>query len=165
MGKKKKLKVPVTAGVRALRASGAAFEPHLYAYEPRGGTAVSSRELGVDEHAVIKTLVMQDDEGGPLVVLMHGDREVATGTLARAIGVRSVTPCPPEVAQKHSGYQVGGTSPFGLKKALPIYAERGISELDRIWINGGKRGFLVSMTPQTLAQVVAVEWVDAAQPV
>jgi Cys-tRNA(Pro) deacylase len=160
----KKAKHPVTAGIRALRAAKVAFEPHLYPYQERGGTAVSSRELGVDEHAVIKTLVMQDEAGNPLVVLMHGDCEVATGPLAKQIGCKKVTPCDPKTAQRHSGYQVGGTSPFGLKKAMPVYAERTIAELERIWINGGKRGFLVSLNPQDAASVVDIEWVDAAQP-
>lgn len=161
MGKKDK--APVTAAVRELRAHGVDFEPHLYRYVERGGTAVSSQELGVDEHRVIKTLVMEDDDGAPLVVLMHGDREVATGVLARQIGARKVTPCAPAVAEKHSGYQTGGTSPFGLRTSMPIYAERTIGELDRIYINGGKRGFLVSLSPSVLADVLRVTWVDAAQ--
>ncbi len=161
---KKKLKMPVTAGVRALRAAGAEFSPHLYAYEERGGTSVSSAALGVDEHAVIKTLVMEDDAGVPLVVLMHGDCEVATGVLAREIGVRKVTPCRPDRAEKHSGYQVGGTSPFGLRTAMPIYAERTIAQLPLVFINGGKRGFLVSLSPDVLVAVTGLQWVDAAQP-
>jgi Cys-tRNA(Pro) deacylase len=163
MGKKKR-KVPVTAGVRALRSAGVAFDPHLYPYETRGGTAVSSAALGVDEHAVIKTLVMADETGAPMVILMHGDREVATGVLARTLGARKVSPCDPPTAQRHSGYQVGGTSPFGLRTAMPIYAERTIGELDRLYINGGKRGFLVSMAPAALTSAIDVIWVDAAQP-
>ena len=119
------------------------FTEHEYRYEERGGTAVSSRELGVDEHIVIKTLVMEDERKQPLIVLMHGDREVSTKNLARQIGVKTVTPCAPEVAQKHTGYLVGGTSPFGTRKSLPVYLERSIADLDRIYINGGARGFLV----------------------
>ncbi len=160
----KQLKIPVTAAIRALRAASAEFEPHLYTYEERGGTAASSRELGVDEHAVIKTLVMQDDTGAPLVVLMHGDCEVATGVLAKAIGCKKVTPCDPATAERHSGYQVGGTSPFGLRHAMPVYAESSIAELDRLYINGGKRGLLVSMIPDELVRVLDPVWVEAAQP-
>lgn len=160
----KKDKVPVTAGVRALRAARVPFQVCLYDYQERGGTAASSAALGVPEHSVIKTLVMEDDTGAPLVVLMHGDREVATGVLARAIGVRRVSPCRPEVAQKHSGYQVGGTSVFGLRTPMPVFGESSIAGLERIWINGGKRGFLVSLDPGDIERVVDVTWVDAAQP-
>ena len=161
MGKKEK--TPVTTGVRALRAANAEFDTHLYRYEERGGTTVSSRELGVEEHSVIKTLVMQDNTGEPLIVLMHGDLEVATGVLASAIGRKKVTPCDPKTAQKHSGYQVGGTSPFGLRTEMTVYAESTIQLLDRLYVNGGKRGFLVSMTPAELERVVAPVWVDVAQ--
>jgi len=161
---KKSLKIPVTAAVRVLREQKVDFEPFLYDYVERGGTAASSAALGVDEHAVVKTLVLEDEGGSPLVVLMHGDREVATGVLAKAIGRRQVRPCAPETAQKHSGYQVGGTSPFGLRKAMPIYAQESIRALPRLWINGGKRGFLVSLTPAALEAVLAPVWVDAAQP-
>ncbi len=157
-------KAPVTPAVRALRDAKVEFEPHLYPYEERGGTAASSAALGVDEHAVIKTLVMEDQDGAPLVVLMHGDREVAVGTLAKQLGKKRISPCNPDTAQRHSGYQVGGTSPFGLKRAMPIYAERSIQQLDRLWINGGKRGFLVSMTPADLVHAASPIWVDAAQP-
>ena len=157
-------KAPVTPAVRALRDAKIDFEPHLYPYEERGGTAASSAALGVAEHAVIKTLVMEDQDGAPLVVLMHGDREVAVGTLAKQLGKKRISPCNPDTAQKHSGYQVGGTSPFGLKRAMPIYAERTIQQLDRLWINGGKRGFLVSLTPADLVRAAAPTWVDAAQP-
>lgn len=138
------------------------FSEHEYRYEERGGTAVSSRELGVDEHSVIKTLVMEDDRKKPLIVLMHGDREVSTKNLARQIGVKTVTPCAPDVAQRHSGYMVGGTSPFGTRKAMPIYMERTIADLDRIYINGGRRGFLVSMAPADLIRVLSPTPVDAS---
>ena len=160
----KKPKYPVTAAVRALRAANAEYEPHLYAYEPKGGTAVSSRELGVEEHSVIKTLVMEDQDGTPLVVLMHGDRQVATGLLAKQIGAKKITPCDPDRAQKHSGYQVGGTSPFGLARPMKVFAEATIQDLPALFINGGKRGFLVSMSGQELARILEPVWVEAAQP-
>jgi Cys-tRNA(Pro) deacylase len=155
-------KLPTTAAVRVLRASGVAFTAHPYAYEERGGTEVSARELGVSEHAVIKTLVMEDDAKRPLVVLMHGDREVSTKNLARFLGVKSVAPCAPAVADRHSGYQVGGTSPFGLKRAMPIYMERSIAELPYIYVNGGRRGLLVGMAPADLIRVLGPVPVDAA---
>src|SRR5215218_4455395 len=129
-------KHPVTAAVRVLRDHGVDFTHHPYEYEERGGTAVSARELGVAEHAVIKTLVMEDDARKPMVVLMHGDREVSTRNLARQLGVKSVAPCEPAVADRHSGYQVGGTSPFGTKRAMPVYMQATILELPRIYING-----------------------------
>jgi len=147
-------KAPVTPAVRVLRERGVVFTDHLYNYEERGGTAVSARELGVDEHAVVKTLVMEDDAKKPLVVLMHGDMQVSTKELARLIGVKAVMPCNPEVAQRHSGYMVGGTSPFGTRKAMPVYLERSILDLDRIWINGGKRGYLVGLAPQDVVGVL-----------
>lgn len=149
-----KEKTPVTAAVRALRAAGVSFSDHLYSYEEKGGTAVSSRELGVDEHCVIKTLVMENDAKQPLIVLMHGDRQVSTKELARQIGVRSVEPCRPEVAQKHTGYLVGGTSPFGVRRQMPVYVEESILVLPLIYINGGKRGYLVGLTPAELQRVV-----------
>jgi Cys-tRNA(Pro) deacylase len=138
------------------------FTEHEYRYEARGGTAVSSRALGVPEHAVIKTLVMEDEQKRPLIVLMHGDREVSTKNLARQIGRKTVSPCAPEVAQKHTGYLVGGTSPFGTRKHIPVYLERSIAELDRIYINGGRRGFLVAVSPADLARVLSPTLVDAA---
>lgn len=147
-------KVPSTNATRLLKQHGVPFEEHLYRYEEKGGTAVSARELGVPEHAVIKTLVFEDDRKQPLLILMHGDREVSTKELARQIGARSVQPCAPAVADKHSGYQVGGTSPFGTRKAMPVYAEATIFELERIWINGGSKGFLVSLAPQALKEVL-----------
>jgi Cys-tRNA(Pro) deacylase len=151
-----------TPAVHFLRQHAVAFSEHEYRYEERGGTAVSSRELGVAEHAVIKTLVMEDERKQPLIVLMHGDREVSTKNLARQIGAKTVTPCAPDVAQKHSGYLVGGTSPFGTRKKMPIYLERSIVDLDRIYINGGARGFLVSLSPADLVRAVAPTLVDAA---
>jgi len=154
---------PVTAAVRVLRERGVDFSHHPYAYEERGGTAVSARELGVPEHAVIKTLVMEDEAKRPLVALMHGDREVSTKALARAIGVKTIAPCAPADADRHSGYQVGGTSPFGTRKAMPVYAQRTIVDLPRVYINGGKRGYLVGMAPADLVRVLAPTLVDIAQ--
>ena len=141
-------KLPVTPAIRLLNQHKIEFSGHLYAYEDKGGTAVSSRELGVDEHAVVKTLVMEDDNRQPLIVLMHGDRQVSTKELARIIGCKSVSPCTPQVADKHSGYQVGGTSPFGTRKVMPVYMEETIATLPKIYINGGKRGFLVGIDPR-----------------
>ncbi|HLL16514.1 MAG TPA: Cys-tRNA(Pro) deacylase [Pyrinomonadaceae bacterium] len=151
---------PVTAAVRLLRERKVEFEPHLYAYEERGGTRHSADALGVDEHAVVKTLVMETEARKPLVVLMHGDREVSTKNLARAIGAKSVQPCDPAKAQKHTGYLVGGTSPLGTRTRLPVYAERTIFELPKIYINGGKRGFLVSLDPQDLRALLPIEEVE-----
>ena len=155
-------KYPVTQAVRALRAANIAFEAHEYAYVEKGGTAASSAALGVPEHHVIKTLVFEDDAKEPLIVLMHGDKQVSTRNLARQIGARSVQPCKPEVADRHSGYQVGGTSPFGTRRAMKIYMERTILDLPRIWINGGRRGFLVSLDPKEAARVLAPVLVDVA---
>lgn len=153
---------PVTPAVRLLREKKIEFEPHLYAYEERGGTRHSAESLGVDEHAVVKTLVMETEARKPLVVLMHGDCEVSTKNLARSIGVKSVQPCDPQTAQKHTGYLVGGTSPLGTRARLPVYAERTIFELPKIYINGGKRGFLVSLNPSDLRALLPVEEVEAA---
>jgi Cys-tRNA(Pro) deacylase len=147
-------KHPVTAAVRVLREHGVAFTHHPYDYEERGGTEVSARELNVPEHSVIKTLVMEDDAQRPLVVLMHGDREVSTKNLARLLGVKSVTPCGPATADRHSGYQVGGTSPFGTRRAMPVYMERTIADLPYVYINGGRRGYLVGMAPAELVRVL-----------
>ena len=138
------------SAIPVLKKHHVSFTEHEYRYEDRGGTAVSSRELGVEEHAVIKTLVMEDEMKRPLIILMHGDREVSTKNLARQIGAKAVTPCAPDVAQRHTGYMVGGTSPFGTRKPLPVYMERTIAELDRLYVNGGRRGFLVSMTPAVI---------------
>ena len=152
---------PVTPAVRALREKKLDFEPHLYDYEERGGTRHSAESLGVAEHAVVKTLVMETDARKPLIVLMHGDREVSTKQLARVIGAKSVQPCDPQTAQKHTGYLVGGTSPLGTRNVLPVYAERTIFELPRIYINGGKRGFLVSLDPRALRELLPIEEVEA----
>ena len=149
------------SAIPILKKHGVAFTEHEYRYEERGGTAVSSRELGVDEHSVIKTLVMEDENKKPLIVLMHGDREVSTKNLARQMGAKTVSPCAPDVAQRHTGYMVGGTSPFGTRKALPVFMEKTIAELDRIYINGGRRGFLVSMSPADLIRVLSPTLVDA----
>ena len=151
-----------TGAIAMLRKHGVAFTEHSYRYEERGGTAVSSRELGVDEHHVIKTLVMEDERGQPLIVLMHGDREVSTKNLARQIGRKTIAPCAPDVAQRHTGYVVGGTSPFGTRKAMPIFMERSIADLERIYINGGRRGFLVSMAPASLIRILSPTAVDAS---
>lgn len=151
---------PVTPAVRLLREKRVAFEPRLYEYEERGGTRHSSESLGVEEHAVVKTLVMETEARKPLIVLMHGDREVSTKQLARTLGVKSVSPCDPATAQKHTGYLVGGTSPFGTRAKLPVYVERTIFELPKIYINGGKRGFLVEIEPKDLREVLPVEEVE-----
>jgi len=147
-------KVPSTNATRLLKSAGVDYTEHLYRYEDKGGTAVSARELGVDEHAVIKTLVFEDDRKQPFIILMHGDRDVSVKELARQIGAKSVQPCKPDVADRHSGYQVGGTSPFGTRKAMPVYAEATVFELDRIWINGGAKGFLVSLEPSALTALL-----------
>jgi len=154
----------VTSAIRMLRAQGVTFTEHPYRYEERGGTAVSARELGVDEHLVVKTLVMEDEARRPLVVLMHGDRSVSTKELARQIGRKTVRPCEPAVAQRHTGYLVGGTSPFGTLKRLPTYVERSILALDAIYINGGRRGFLVRLAPGELTRVLGALPVDVAMP-
>jgi Cys-tRNA(Pro) deacylase len=154
--------VSATPAVHQLKQHQVPFTEHEYRYEERGGTAVSSRELGVDEHLIIKTLVMEDERKQPLIVLMHGDREVSTKNLARQIGAKMVTPCAPEAAQKHTGYLVGGTSPFGTRKSLPVYLERSIADLDRIYINGGRRGFLVALSPKDLVRVLSPAFVEAS---
>ena len=148
--------------VRVLRQHRVDFTPHLYAWEAHGGTAASARHLAVDEHLVIKTLIFEDEAKKPLCILMHGDREVSARNLARQIGAKSVAPCAPAVADRHSGYQVGGTSPFGLKRAMPIYFEKGIAELPRIYINGGARGFLVGIDPAELVRVLKPTPVEVA---
>ena len=150
-----KEKMPATAAIRVLRAAGAAYTGHPYDYEEKGGTAVSARELGVDEHCVVKTLVMEDDRKRPLIVLMHGDRQVSTKELARSIGAKSVTPCSPEAANRHSGYAVGGISPFGTRHTMPVYMEETILDLPKIYINGGRRGFLVGMRPADVARILS----------
>ena len=155
-------KAPSTAATRLLRERGVEYTEHLYRYEEHGGTAVSSRELGVEEHAVVKTLVMEDEAGAPLVVLMHGDREVSTKALARQLGKREIRICRPEVANRHSGYLVGGTSPLGTRKAMPVCMERTILELPRVYVNGGSRGFLVGVAPKDLAALLRPTLVDVA---
>ena len=150
---------PATAWLRERRLP---FTEHVYDYVEHGGTTESARQLGVDEHAVIKTLVMQDERARPLIVLMHGDRQVSTKNLARQIGVKSIQACTPEVAQRHSGYQLGGTSPFGTRKAMPIYVERSVLALPRICINGGRRGYLVGIEPRVLIDQLAAGPVDCA---
>jgi Cys-tRNA(Pro) deacylase len=158
-----KKKTPSTAALRQLKQSGVAFELRLYTYVERGGTRASSEALGVPEHQVIKTLVFEDDRHKPLVVLMHGDRQVSAKALARRLGLRSVSPCSPEVAQRHSGYKVGGTSPFGMRKALPVYVEASILELDTLLINGGGRGLLVELSPSVLTELLQATPVSVAR--
>ncbi len=145
-----------------LKAHGVAYTEHEYDYVEHGGTEVSSRALGVPERAVVKTLVMQDEGGKPLLVLMHGDRKVSTKNLARQAGVKRIEPCRPEAAQRHSGYQIGGTSPFGTRKPLRVYLERSVLELPKIYINGGRRGFLVGMAPGEIVRVLQPSLVEVA---
>ena len=159
---KKPAHVSETPATQFLRRHGVAFTEHVYEYVEHGGTAESSRQLGVPEAEVVKTLVMQDERGQPLIVLMHGDKQVSTKNLARALGVKSVEPCAPDVAQRHSGYQVGGTSPFGLKKAMPVVVEATVLALPRICINGGRRGYLVGIAPQVLADLLGAKPVSCA---
>jgi Cys-tRNA(Pro) deacylase len=154
--------VSETPATQALKQAGVAYTEHLYEYVDHGGTGESARQLGVPEHDVVKTLVMQDDKAQPLIVLMHGDCQVSTKNLAREIGAKAVEPCKPEVAQRHSGYLVGGTSPFGTRKALPVFVEASVLALPRIYINGGRRGYLVGIDPQVLVDVVAARPVHCA---
>jgi Cys-tRNA(Pro) deacylase len=158
-------RMPSSPAVLALRAAGVEFTPHFYTYEDRGGTTVSARALGVDEHAVVKTLVMQDETARPCLVLMHGDREVSTKMLARILGVKRIEPCRPEVAERHTGYRVGGTSPFGTRKKLPVYLEQTVLALPKIYINGGSRGFLVGIAPQALLDLLNPEPVSVGTTV
>ena len=151
-----------TPAIHYLRKHDVPFTEHAYRYELRGGTRVSARELGVDEHAIIKTLVMEDERREPLIVLMHGDREVSTKELARQTGRKTITPCEPGVAQIHTGYLVGGTSPFGTRKTLPIYLERSVLETDMVYVNGGRRGFLVALAPREIDRVLRPVLVDVA---
>jgi Cys-tRNA(Pro) deacylase len=152
---KKGAHVSETPATQFLRRHGVSFTEHVYDYVEHGGTAESSRQIGVPENEVVKTLVMQDERARPLIVLMHGDKQVSTKSLARQIGVKSVEPCKPEVAQRHSGYMVGGTSPFGLRKAMPVYVEETVLVLPRICINGGRRGYLVGIAPRVLTELLA----------
>ncbi len=156
-------KSPVTPAIRFLRENQVDFIEHPYTYEEGGGTEVAARCLGVDEHRVIKTLVMEDDQKKPFIVLMHGDKQVSTKNLAREIGVKSVTPCDPEVALRHTGYMVGGTSPFGTKKPLPVYVEETILSLPRIYINAGRKGLLFEMSPTDLVKVLKPQPVKVAR--
>jgi Cys-tRNA(Pro) deacylase len=151
-----------TPATQFLRSHGVEFSEHFYDYVERGGTAASSGALGVPEHEVVKTLVMEDENGAPLIVLMHGDRSVSTKNLARQADRKRVEPCKPEVAQRHTGYQVGGTSPFGTRKAMPVYMERSILDLERIYINGGRRGFLVRLAPPEIVRTLAPRLVEVA---
>ena len=160
--KEKHAHVSETPATQLLRQHGVAFTEHPYDYVEHGGTAESARQLGLDEHAVVKTLVMQDQDARPLIVLMHGDCTVSTKNLARQIGAKNVEPCKPEVASRHSGYLVGGTSPFGTRKAMPVYIEESILALARIAINGGRRGFLVQIDPQVCLQLLAARPVQCA---
>ncbi len=148
-------KLPVTPAIRLLRDKKVPFAPHLYAYEEKGGTAVCARELDVPEHSVVKTLIMEDDGGNALIVLMHGDLQVSTRELARSLGVKSIAPCRPDKATRLTGYQVGGTSPFGTKQSIPVYMEETILDLPEIYINGGKRGFLVSISPHDAERILS----------
>jgi Cys-tRNA(Pro) deacylase len=147
-------KFPITPAIRFLRENRVDFIECPYKYEEEGGTEVAARVLGVDEHQVIKTLVMEDDQKKPLIVLMHGDRQVSTKALARVIGVKSVIPCTPETALKHTGYKVGGISPFGIRKSLPIYVEESILSLPKIFINAGRRGLLCGISPTDLVRIL-----------
>ncbi|MFP6556822.1 Cys-tRNA(Pro) deacylase [Paraburkholderia sp. B3] len=154
--------VSETPATQMLRRAGIAFGEHPYEYVEHGGTEESARQLGVDEHRVVKTLVMEDERAKPLIVLMHGDRKVSTKNLARQIGAKRVEPCKPEVANRHSGYLVGGTSPFGTKKTMPVYVESTVLELDEIWLNGGRRGYLVSLAPAVLVSLLDAKPVQCA---
>jgi Cys-tRNA(Pro) deacylase len=156
------MKTTATPATDFLAKHGVTYTEHYYEYVEHGGTGVSSQALGVPEHHVVKTLVMETDKGDPVVVLMHGDRKVSTKELARAAGVKRIFPSRPEVAQRHSGYLVGGTSPFGTRKKMPVYLERSVLALDRIYINGGRRGYLLGMEPSVLTRVLSPTLVDVA---
>jgi Cys-tRNA(Pro) deacylase len=158
----KKDHVSETPATQLLKARGVTYTEHVYNYVDHGGTTESARQLGVDEHHVVKTLVMEDDDAKPLIVLMHGDRQVSTKNLARQIATKKVAPCKPEVAQRHSGYLVGGTSPFGTRKAMPVYVEQSVLLLPKIYINGGRRGYLVGIAPQVLIDLLNAKPVQCA---
>jgi len=149
-----KNKIPMTPAIRMLKENGVDFISCPYKYEERGGTKAASRELGIDEHVTIKTIVMEDDVKNPFIILMHGDKEISTKNMARALGSKTVAPCNPQTAQKHTGYLVGGTSPFGTKRRLPIYAEESIISLPKIYINAGRKGLLVEMSPEDLVKIL-----------
>lgn len=153
-------RLPSTPALRLLRAEKVDFEAHPYRYVDAGGTAWFAQQAGVDEHLVIKTLIMEDDRGDPVIVLMHGDCEVSTRTLARHMGCKSVEPCRPTVADRHSGYQVGGTSPFATRREMPVYAHAGIADLDRVYINAGSRGLIVSMATEDMVRLLSPQWVE-----
>ena len=157
-------RISQTPATKWLASQGIRFSEHVYDYVERGGAGEGARQLGVDPHAVIKTLIMQDQNGSPLVVLMHGDCQVSTKALAREIAVKSVAPCSPQAAQRHSGYLVGGTSPFGLRKSMPVFVEASVLDLPRILINGGRRGFLLGMDPALLVELLAARPVNCALP-
>jgi Cys-tRNA(Pro) deacylase len=159
---KKQTHVSETPATQFLRQHGVSFTEHVYDYVEHGGTSESSRQLGVPEHQVVKTLVMQDERAQPLIVLMHGDKQVSTKNLARQIGAKSVEPCKPDVAQRHSGYMVGGTSPFGTKKEMPVYVEDTVLALPSICINGGRRGYLVGIAPSVLSELLKAKSVSCA---
>lgn len=160
MGEKKG---PVTSAVRVLRKAGVTFEEHPYEYVDSGGTAAFAAQQGVDEHLVIKTLIMEDESANPLIVLMFGDREVSTKALAREMRVKQIGPCDPTTADRHSGYRVGGTSPFGTRRSMPVYCERGIAELPRIYVNGGKRGYIVSLDTRDALRLLSPKLVPIAR--
>ena len=157
-----KAKIPITAAVRLLKAENVVYAEHLYDYQEKGGTPVAARALGVDEHAVVKTLVMEDARKQPLIVLMHGDRQVSTKNLARAIGVKHIGPCTPETAERHSGYRIGGTSPFGTRKPIPVYLEKTILDLPLVYVNGGHRGYLLGLAPADVVRVLKPTLVEVA---
>lgn len=149
-----KEKFPTTQAIRALKESGVNFSLHFYKFEEKGGTTVAAKELNVDEYLVIKTLVMEVDNGDPLLILMHGNKKVSTKALARALGVKTVKPCESLIAHKHTGYFVGGISPFGTKKPLKVYVEASVMELPKIYINAGKKGLLAEMSPHDLSRIL-----------
>jgi len=155
-------RAPETPATQFLHKHRVAHSDHLYEYEEHGGTSVSARELNVPEHSVIKTLVMEDEAAHPLIVLMHGDRQVSTKELARQLGAKKISPCTPETAQRHTGYQVGGTSPFGIKKPLPVCMEKSILDLSLVYINGGRRGYLVGVHPHDILKVLTPQVVEVA---
>ncbi len=157
-----KEKIPSSPAILVLKAQAAVFTLHTYKYEEKGGTKVGAQKLGIDEHCVVKTLIMEDENAHPLIILMHGDKEVSTKELARFIGTKSIAPCRPETAQKHSGYKVGGTSPFGTRKALPIYMEKTIADLPKIYINAGSRGLLAQMPPAEIVRILNPVMVNVA---
>ncbi|MEN6620345.1 MAG: aminoacyl-tRNA deacylase [Smithella sp.] len=149
-----KEKIPSTPAILTLKAHSADFTLHSYKYEERGGTKVAAKKFGIDEHCVVKTLIMEDENSNPLIILMHGDKHVSTKSLARSIGTKSIVPCDPEVAQRHTGYRVGGTSPFGTRKKMPVYMEKTILELPEIFINAGSRGILARMAPAEIVRIL-----------